>query len=111
MALVILPSDHRDADLSLASLIAMELELEELHVFVNVDPAARVTEPRPEGEAGSSGTFAGLLAAVDGLLERLADALTPRSGDQPKTGKQRRRASRSTPDCNTDTTSRSLRST
>ena len=110
MALVILPPDHRDADLSLASRIAMELELEELHVFVNVEAdAVRAAEPQPE--LGSSGGFTGLLAAVDGLLERIADLLAPWSGNQPKTGKLRRRANRSTPDCNTDTTSRSLRST
>ena len=109
MALVILPSDHREADLSLASRIAMELELEELHVFVNMEPGEAAA---PAGESASGrGAFAGLVAAVDGMLERLADLLAPWSGSQPNTGKLRRRASRSTPDCNTATTSRSLRST
>jgi hypothetical protein len=108
MALVILPPDHRDADLSLATRIAVGLELEELHVFMNVEPT--VTRAPAPGPARRSG-LARLAAAVDELFERVADLLAPWSARQPKTGKLRRRASRSTPACSADTTSRSLRST
>jgi hypothetical protein len=122
MALVVLPSDHLEADLSLATEIALHLELEELHVFTYVDQApeseapesevapapARAAEPAPEGG------LARLAAALDELFERVADLIAPWSvpeSRQPKMGKLRRRASRSTPACSTDTTSRSLRST
>jgi hypothetical protein len=110
MALVILPPDHRHTDLSLASRIALHFELAELHVFLSIDPAeAAAAEPRdePSGE----GAFGWLVAAVDELIDLVADLLPPWGTRQPKTGKLRRRASRSTPACSDATTSRSLRST
>ena len=115
MALVVLPSDHLEADLTLATEIALHLELEELHVFTYVD---EVPEGRPapaaDAEPEQPGGLARLAAALDELFERVADLIAPWSvpeSRQPKTGKLRRRASRSTPACSTDTTSRSLRST
>jgi hypothetical protein len=111
MALVVLPSDHLEADLALATEITLHLELEELHVFTYVD-AAPVPEPAPEPER--EGGLARIAGALDELFERVADLVAPWSvpeSRQPKMGKLRRRASRSTPDWSTDTTSRSLRST
>ena len=105
MAFVTLPGDHQEADLTIAARIASLLELEELHVFepVRVEPGALALAP-PARRGG-------LLAAIDHAFERLADLVAPWSATQPKIGKLRRRASRSTPAWSAATTSRSLRST
>ncbi len=87
MAFVTLPPDHQDADLAVASSLASLLELEELYVFVTV-------APRDE-EPAESGTVRRIADAVDGVLDRIADALA--AAPQPKIGKLRRLASRSTP--------------
>jgi hypothetical protein len=89
MALLTMPQDHSAADLALAEQLADILELEEMHVFLYVHP-----RPAPEG------LLPRLLAAADELFERVADLVAPWSvpeSRQPKTGKLRRAASRSTP--------------